>query len=73
MQLVLIGKFNTLKIVRKASFGYYLDAETGKTKDDILLPKSNDEEDLSLCRRRGKCFYIQRFKRQIDSHFKGSL
>ncbi|APM38372.1 CvfB family protein [Clostridium kluyveri] len=44
--MVLIGKFNTLKIVRKASFGYYLDAETGKTKDDILLPKSNDEEDL---------------------------
>lgn len=44
--MVLIGKFNTLKVVRKASFGYYLNGKTGKTKDDILLPKSNDEEDL---------------------------
>lgn len=44
--MISIGKFNTLKIVRKSSFGYYLDAQTGKTKDDILLPKSNDTENL---------------------------
>jgi len=43
--LILIGKFNKLKIVREASFGYYLDAETGRTKDDILLPKGNITED----------------------------
>ncbi|MFL0197542.1 S1 RNA-binding domain-containing protein [Clostridium sp. WILCCON 0269] len=44
--MVHIGKFNPLKIVRKASFGYYLDGETGKTKDDILLPTKNTEENL---------------------------
>ncbi len=43
--MILIGKFNKLKIVREASFGYYLDAETGRTKDDILLPKGNITED----------------------------
>ena len=36
-----IGKFNLLKVVRKAEFGYYLDAGTGKTTDDVLLPKGN--------------------------------
>ncbi|AYD41081.1 DNA-binding protein [Clostridium fermenticellae] len=39
--MVRIGEFNTLKIVRKASFGYYLDADTGNTSDDILLPNGN--------------------------------
>lgn len=36
-----IGNFNSLKIVRKADFGFYLDADTGNTSDDILLPNSN--------------------------------
>ncbi|WP_123052893.1 S1-like domain-containing RNA-binding protein [Clostridium sp. JN-1] len=39
--MIHIGKFNSLKIVRKASFGYYLDAGTGNTSDDILLPNGN--------------------------------
>jgi predicted RNA-binding protein (virulence factor B family) len=44
-----IGEFNILKIVRKADFGYYLDAETGSTSDDILLPtKSALEKELSI-------------------------
>lgn len=38
------GKFNILKVVRKADFGYFLDAATGNTKDDILLPISNTLE-----------------------------
>jgi predicted RNA-binding protein (virulence factor B family) len=36
-----IGKFNKMKVARKVDFGLYLDAETGNTSDDILLPKSN--------------------------------
>ncbi|ADK13760.1 MULTISPECIES: CvfB family protein [Clostridium] len=43
--MILIGKFNKLKITREASFGYYLDAGTGRTKDDILLPKNDITED----------------------------
>lgn len=33
-----IGDFNKLKVARKADFGYYLDAGTGRTSDDVLLP-----------------------------------
>lgn len=44
-----IGKFNTLKIVRKADFGFYLDAKTGNTSDDILLPNGNIiSQDLNI-------------------------
>lgn len=39
-----IGSMNKLKIVRKASFGYYLDAKTRRTSDDILLPFSSAPE-----------------------------
>ncbi|MEY7999097.1 S1 RNA-binding domain-containing protein [Clostridium sp. Mt-5] len=39
--MILLGKFNLLKIVRKTKFGYYLDAKTGITMDDILLPNKN--------------------------------
>ena len=39
--MIEIGKFNKLEVVRQSSFGYFLDAKTGNTKDDILLPKSN--------------------------------
>jgi hypothetical protein len=39
--LIKVGEFNNLKIVRKADFGYYLDAETGNTDDDILLPNGS--------------------------------
>lgn len=47
--MINIGDFNTLKVVRKAEFGYYLDAGTGKTGDDILLPnKSALEEEIEV-------------------------
>jgi predicted RNA-binding protein (virulence factor B family) len=36
--MIKIGDLNNLKVVRRAEFGYYLDAETGNTSDDILLP-----------------------------------
>lgn len=41
MNLINIGNFNKLKIVRRPDFGYFLDADTGKTSDDILLPNGN--------------------------------
>ncbi|MGL5617084.1 MAG: CvfB family protein [Sarcina sp.] len=37
--MVNIGQFNNLKVSRDCDFGYFLDSGTGKTKDDILLPK----------------------------------
>lgn len=39
--MIKMGNYNELKIVRKADFGYYLDAGTGKTSDDVLLPNGN--------------------------------
>jgi predicted RNA-binding protein (virulence factor B family) len=36
--MINIGDINSLKVVRRAEFGYYLDAETGNTSDDVLLP-----------------------------------
>lgn len=36
--MIKIGDLNNLKVVRRAEFGYYLDAETGNTSDDVLLP-----------------------------------
>ncbi|GIM30672.1 DNA-binding protein [Clostridium polyendosporum] len=36
-----IGDFNDLKVVREASFGFFLDAGTGNTSDDILLPNAS--------------------------------
>jgi len=41
--MIKIGEFNNLTIVRKANFGYFLDAETGRTDDDVLLPNGNTE------------------------------
>lgn len=39
--MIEIGKFSKLKVLRKTSFGYFLDAKTEDTNDDILLPKGN--------------------------------
>jgi predicted RNA-binding protein (virulence factor B family) len=39
--LIEIGKKNNLKVKRQTEFGYFLDAETGATKDDILLHNRN--------------------------------
>ncbi|AWI03221.1 CvfB family protein [Clostridium drakei] len=47
--MINIGEFNALKVIRKADFGYYLDAGTGNTSDDILLPnKSALEKEISI-------------------------
>lgn len=39
--MITIGKFNKLQVVRKADFGYYLSAGTGKSSDDVLLPNKS--------------------------------
>ena len=39
--MIRFGEFNKLKVIRKADFGYFLNADTGNTKDDILLPIRN--------------------------------
>jgi predicted RNA-binding protein (virulence factor B family) len=41
LQLIKLGEINHLKIIRKPDFGYYLDAQTGNTDDDVLLPNGN--------------------------------
>lgn len=43
IKLINIGKYNLLRVKRKASIGYYLDGETEETSDDILLPKGSTE------------------------------
>ena len=49
MNLIKIGDFNKLKVARVASIGYYLDAGTGNSSNDILLPtKSALEENLNV-------------------------
>ena len=35
--MIKLGQYNTLKVKRKAEFGYFLDAETGRSSDDVLL------------------------------------
>lgn len=44
--MIKTGEFNKLKVARKTNFGYFLDAETGSSSEDILLPNKNttDEE-----------------------------
>lgn len=39
--MVNIGHYNKLKIVRKATFGMFLDGMTSRTDDDILIPNTN--------------------------------
>ncbi|MDP4146290.1 MAG: S1-like domain-containing RNA-binding protein [Bacillota bacterium] len=47
--MINIGKFNNLRIARQSDFGYYLDAETGNTSDDILLPLNSAlEKELKI-------------------------
>ncbi|KOF56415.1 MULTISPECIES: CvfB family protein [Clostridium] len=36
--MIKIGEYNELKVARKSDFGLFLDAKTGNTSDDILLP-----------------------------------
>lgn len=36
-----IGKINQMTVKRDASFGYYLEAGTGNTSDDVLLPNGS--------------------------------
>ena len=37
--MIKIGDFNKLTIARKADFGFFLDAKTGNTNDDIFMHK----------------------------------
>lgn len=47
--MINIGQINRLEVVREADFGYYLDAKTGNTSDDILLPiKSAMGKELNI-------------------------
>lgn len=47
--MIKIGDFNKLKVARQADFGYYLDAGTGNTSDDVLLPnKSALNKELNI-------------------------
>ncbi|MDP4089098.1 MAG: S1-like domain-containing RNA-binding protein [Bacillota bacterium] len=47
--MIQIGDYNKLKVARKAEFGYFLDAGTGRTSDDILLPnKSTLGEEFNI-------------------------
>lgn len=39
--MIKIGDYNNLKVVRETDFGYFLDAETGNTSDDVLIPKKS--------------------------------
>jgi predicted RNA-binding protein (virulence factor B family) len=47
--LIKIGEYNKLKIARKADFGYFLDAGSRRSSDDILLPfKSATSSELNI-------------------------
>lgn len=47
--MIQIGDYNKLKIARETDYGYFLDAGTGRTTDDILLPfKSALGEELHV-------------------------
>jgi uncharacterized protein len=47
--MINMGEYNTLEVVRVSDFGCFLSAKTGRTSDDILLPKSNTEgKDLNI-------------------------
>lgn len=39
--MIKFGDFNELEVIREADFGVYLDAKTGSTSDDVLLPNGN--------------------------------
>ncbi len=39
--MIKFGDYNTMKVKREATFGLFLDRETGNTSDDILLPTGN--------------------------------
>jgi len=47
--MIKVGEYNNLKVVRTPEFGYFLDAETGDTDDDVLLPsKSAQGKELNI-------------------------
>lgn len=45
--MIKIGEYNELKVARKSDFGVFLDAETGRTSDDVLLP-TKDVKDKEI-------------------------
>ena len=36
--MIKFGDYNVMKVKREATFGFFLDKETGSSSDDILLP-----------------------------------
>jgi len=46
--MIQIGKIQTLKILRIAKIGAYLDAETGEDADNVLLPNNQLTEDMKV-------------------------
>lgn len=43
-----LGVINEMTVVREADFGVYLDAETGNTSDDVLLPNGSMTEKVKM-------------------------
>ena len=46
--MIKLGEYNNLKVKRKAEFGYFLDAGTGNTSDDVLLHKIRKKIEWTL-------------------------
>ncbi|HEY5563683.1 MAG TPA: S1-like domain-containing RNA-binding protein [Clostridiaceae bacterium] len=47
--MIILGDYNSLQIVREASFGFYLDTNEDDTSKDILLPlKSLNDNDVHI-------------------------
>lgn len=46
--MIELGKIQTLEIVRQVSIGTYLNSKTEKSKEDILLPKSQLPQELEV-------------------------
>ncbi len=43
-----VGEFQTLEVMRELDFGYFLNFQSGDDQNDILLPKSDDMEELEI-------------------------
>ena len=46
--MIELGKIQTLYMVKRASFGVYLNDEPGKREDSILLPKKQVPREMQM-------------------------
>lgn len=46
--MIKLGQYNKLKVLREKEYGFFLDGQTSKTSDDILLPKRNINEEFKI-------------------------